>query len=94
MCTRRPDPRRCICQYNAPTTSRVYARPHSNVGHRENLIARTRIKALDEQYRDYRHYRDMGWFESDYYWPAPLGLPQRGVGKLFDVFGRLLLRFA
>jgi len=57
-------------------------------------LTRTRIKALDEQYRDYRHYRDMGWFESDYYWPAPLGLPQRGLGKLFDAFGRLLLRFA
>ena len=56
-------------------------------------IARTRIGALNDEYRDYRHYRDMGWFESDYFWPAPLGLPKRASGKLFDLIGRLMLRF-
>lgn len=39
---------------------------------------------LDERSYDYRHYRDKGWFETDYYYPVKLGLFKRGVGYLFD----------
>ncbi len=56
-------------------------------------IARTRIKALSDEYLDHRYYRDMGWYESRYYWPAPLGLPKRVAGMCFDVVGQLFVRF-
>jgi len=56
-------------------------------------IARTRIKALNDEYLDHRYYRDMGWFESDYYWPAPLGLLKWVAGALFDIIGQLVGRF-
>jgi multimeric flavodoxin WrbA len=39
---------------------------------------------LDENSRDYTYYRDQGWFESDFYYPARLGPVKAGVGKLFD----------
>jgi multimeric flavodoxin WrbA len=39
---------------------------------------------LDETSRDYTHYRDKGWFESDYYYPTHLNGLKRAVGSLID----------
>lgn len=49
-------------------------------------IGRTMMNVeLDERSYDYRYYRDKGWFESDYFYPAKLGLFKRLIGKLLDV---------
>ncbi len=48
--------------------------------------ARTSIRLrLDETWRDYRYYRDNGWFESDYFYPVRLGPLKRAAGKLFRI---------
>jgi len=44
---------------------------------------------LTEADRDYRYYREKGWFESDYYYPVHLGLMRKLVGNLFDNMARL-----
>jgi len=41
-------------------------------------------QASDHSKRDYRHYTEKGWFESDYYYPARLGLLKKAAGKLVD----------
>ncbi len=47
--------------------------------------ARTSIRLmLNETYRDYTYYRENGWFESDYFYPARLHLLKKAVGGLFD----------
>lgn len=49
-------------------------------------MARTSMRLmLDESARDYRYYRDNGWFESDYYYPVRLGPLRRAAGRLFDL---------
>jgi multimeric flavodoxin WrbA len=51
-------------------------------------MSRTSMKlALDDSCRDYRHFRDKGWFESEYYYPARLGVLKRAAGSLFDSIG-------
>jgi multimeric flavodoxin WrbA len=48
-------------------------------------MARTSIRLmLDDSSRDYTYYKDQGWFESDYYYPARLNVLQKGTGSLFD----------
>jgi multimeric flavodoxin WrbA len=48
-------------------------------------MGRTSIRLeLDEGRRDYRYYRDKGWFESDYYYPIRLGPLKKLAGGLFD----------
>ncbi|GAB4292249.1 MAG: hypothetical protein Kow0067_19040 [Coriobacteriia bacterium] len=39
---------------------------------------------LDDSNRDYRYYRDRGWFDSAYYYPTKLGFAKRMAGGLFD----------
>ena len=39
---------------------------------------------LDDSSRDYRYYKDKGWFESDYYYPTRLGALKKAAGSLFD----------
>lgn len=34
--------------------------------------------------RDYKYYMEMGWFESDYYYPIRLSVMKKVVGKYFD----------
>lgn len=52
-------------------------------------MARTSIKAeLTEDNRDYTHYRDMGWFESDYYYPTKLN----PIKRLFAGFFKFLAK--
>ncbi|MBN2402312.1 MAG: flavodoxin family protein [Spirochaetes bacterium] len=40
---------------------------------------------LDDTSYDYRHYKDNGWFESDYFYPTRLGLFKKAAGSLFDL---------
>jgi multimeric flavodoxin WrbA len=48
-------------------------------------MARTSIRLmLDDSSRDYTYYKDQGWFESDYYYPARLNVLQKVTGSLFD----------
>ena len=42
---------------------------------------------LDEGSRDYRYYKDNGWFDADYYYPVRLGPLKKLLGRLFDVIG-------
>jgi multimeric flavodoxin WrbA len=44
----------------------------------------TIIEGLDDRSKDYRFYKEQGWFESDYYYPTHLGLLKQFAGKLFD----------
>jgi len=48
-------------------------------------MGRTSIKLeLDDSSRDYRYYKDKGWFESDYFYPVRLGPLKKLAGGLFD----------
>jgi len=48
-------------------------------------MGRTSIRLeLDDTSRDYTYYKDKGWFESDYYYPARLGALRKVAGHLFD----------
>ncbi len=48
-------------------------------------MARTSIRLeLDDSSRDYRYYKDKGWFESDYFYPTRLGPLKKVAGSLFD----------
>lgn len=50
-------------------------------------MGRTCVKqTLSSSDRDYVHYRDRGWFDSDYYYPTALGPQKRVLGRLFDWF--------
>jgi len=40
---------------------------------------------LDENFKDFRHYRESGWFLSDYYYPVRLGPLKRAVARAVDV---------
>ncbi|MGE5173164.1 MAG: flavodoxin family protein [Betaproteobacteria bacterium] len=39
---------------------------------------------LDDRNRDYRYYRDQGWFDSDYYYSIRLGALKKAAGRFFD----------
>ncbi len=48
-------------------------------------MARTRVKLmLGNESRDYCYYRDHGWFDSDYYYPARLGPLKKALGAASD----------
>ena len=56
-------------------------------------MARTSIRLmLDDSSRDYTYYKDQGWFESDYYYPARLNVLQKGTGSLFDSIAARMAR--
>jgi multimeric flavodoxin WrbA len=47
--------------------------------------ARTSMQVLlDKTSRDYTYYRDKGWFESDYFYPAHLSVLKKAAGSLID----------
>lgn len=48
-------------------------------------IGRSAIKReLNNDYRDYSYYKEMGWFESNFYYPVKLNPVMRLLGKMFD----------
>ena len=48
-------------------------------------MGRTSIKImLNPNFKDYRYYREKGWFESDYYYPTKLNIPKKLAGRFFD----------
>jgi multimeric flavodoxin WrbA len=48
-------------------------------------MGRTSIRLeLDYRSSDYGYYKDKGWFESDYFYPARLGPLKKVAGSLFD----------
>ena len=52
-------------------------------------MTRTMICRLQSgEYRDYCYFKEIGWFESDYYYPASLGLFKKAMGRFFDFIGR------
>ncbi|MDA8098911.1 MAG: flavodoxin family protein [Nitrospiraceae bacterium] len=67
----------CMKQYPVPSLLRVCA----------FRAARTSMRVmLDENSRDFTYYRDQGWFEADYYYPARLGILKKAAGALVDSF--------
>jgi len=48
-------------------------------------MSRSSIKMeLNDTSRDYRYYAEIGWLESDFFYPTHLGPLMRSIGKLFD----------
>ena len=51
-------------------------------------IGRTTMRLeLDERSRDYRYYKQKGWFDSEYFYATRLGPLKKTAGKLFDWIG-------
>lgn len=56
-------------------------------------MSRTSMKEmLSDEYCDYRHYKEKGWFESDYYYDVSLGPIKKLAGWIFDIMGRRMSR--
>jgi multimeric flavodoxin WrbA len=56
-------------------------------------MSRTSMKLmLDENYKDYRYYKEKGWFESDYYYPVKISPLKKLTGKFFDMLGTSFAR--
>ncbi|MGE5553728.1 MAG: flavodoxin family protein [Betaproteobacteria bacterium] len=56
-------------------------------------LSRTSIRLmLDEKFRDYRHYREKGWFESDYWHDVSLGFIKKLAGRFFDFLGERMVK--
>ncbi len=56
-------------------------------------MARTSMKLmLNETYKDYRYYKEKGWFESDYYYPVNISPLKKLTGKFFDLLGVKMAR--
>jgi multimeric flavodoxin WrbA len=48
-------------------------------------MSRTSMKMmLNEDFRDYNHYKEKGWFKSDFFYPVKLNFLKQWFGKLFD----------
>ncbi|HWQ77904.1 MAG TPA: flavodoxin family protein [Anaerovoracaceae bacterium] len=58
-------------------------------------MARTSIKSMlnDNDY-DFRHFKEKGWFESDYYYDTQIGPLKKITGNMFDFLGGLMFRHA
>ena len=56
-------------------------------------IGRTTMRLeLDDGSRDYRYYREKGWFDSEYFYPTRLGPLKKVAGWLFDAIGARMAR--
>ena len=56
-------------------------------------MGRTSIQQqLDENYRDFTYYREHGWFRSDYFYPARLGVLKHAAGAAFDWMAARIFR--
>lgn len=49
-------------------------------------------RMLNEDFKDYRYFKEQGWFESDYYYAVKLGLVKSIFGRLFDGMGRQMAK--
>lgn len=55
-------------------------------------MARTGLKSASPYLRDYQHFRDMGWFESAFFYPISLGPVKTLASHLFDLLGREMVK--
>jgi multimeric flavodoxin WrbA len=56
-------------------------------------MARTSYQTImDEKFRDYRYFKEKGWFESDYYYYVPLGFVKKMAGRFFDFLGQWIAK--
>lgn len=55
-------------------------------------MQRSGIQLLGEQFYDYRYFKELGWFESDYYYDVQLNFVKRLMGHGFDQLGRLVAK--
>jgi len=55
-------------------------------------FGRTFVRSVDHENKDYRHYKEQGWFESDYYHDTSLGPLKKLAGRVFDLMGRCVSR--
>jgi len=56
-------------------------------------MSRTSMKEmLSDEYCDHRHYKEKGWFESDYYYDVSLCPIKKLAGQIFDIIGRRMSR--
>ena len=54
-------------------------------------ITRKNIQAIGEKYKDYRYFKEKGWFKSEYYYDTSLGFLKKMAGAFFDFLGRLTI---
>jgi multimeric flavodoxin WrbA len=47
---------------------------------------------MDEKFRDYRYFKEKGWFKSDYYYDAPIGFIKKMAGSFFDFLGERIAK--
>lgn len=47
---------------------------------------------LDDKYKDFRYYKEQGWFESDFYYPVKLNPLKRVFGYLADHLGKSMAK--
>jgi multimeric flavodoxin WrbA len=47
---------------------------------------------LNESDKDYRHYKEKGWFAADYYYPVKLSPLKKLAGRYFDMLGTRMAR--
>jgi len=56
-------------------------------------MSRTSMEAmLNDEYYDYRYYKEKGWFESDYYYDVSLKPLKKLAGWVFDFMGQRLFK--
>ncbi len=56
-------------------------------------MGRTSIRLCqDEKFRDYRYFKEKGWFESHYYYDTPLGPIKKLAGCFFDFLGERIAK--
>ncbi|HYE84102.1 MAG TPA: NAD(P)H-dependent oxidoreductase [Clostridia bacterium] len=56
-------------------------------------LSRTTMNLFrDEESRDYRYYKEKGWFKSDYYYDVNLGLIKKSAGRFFDFLAQRMAK--
>lgn len=56
-------------------------------------MTRTSImEIVDEKYRDYKYFKENGWFKAGYYYDIHLGPLKKIAGRLFDLLARFVAR--
>jgi len=55
-------------------------------------MTRSGLQSSDLKLYDYDYYKNMGWFQTDYYYDIHLNLFQKAIGVFSDYLGRLLFK--